>query len=163
MAPLKPADPQPSELIALIQLEIAELQFPHFTLEDALSLGLRLVKLGTDRGLPIAIDISRPDQVLFHVALPGATPDNELWARAKARTAARYQEPSYLVGLRALDSGARMEDNPLFDTTVFAAHGGSFPLYVRGVGAVATVTVSGLPQRDDHDLVVEALRGHLRH
>lgn len=56
-----------------------------------------------------------------------------------------------------------MEDNPLFDTTVFAAHGGSFPLYVRGVGAVATVTVSGLPQRDDHDLVVEALRGHLQH
>lgn len=163
MEPAKLADPQLPELIAMIEREIAELQFPGFTLDDALSLGLRLVKLGTDRSLPIAIDISRPDQVLFHVALPGATPDNELWARTKARTAARYQEPSYLVGLRALNSGARMEDNPLFDTTVFAAHGGSFPLYVRGVGAVATVTVSGLPQRDDHDLVVEALRGHLQH
>jgi uncharacterized protein (UPF0303 family) len=31
-------------------------------------------------------------------------------------------------------------------------------LYVAGVGAVATVTVSGLPQQQDHDLVVEALR-----
>lgn len=76
MEPAKLADPQLPELIAAIELEIAELQFPGFTLDDALSLGLRLVKLGTDRSLPIAIDISRPDQVLFHVALPGATPDN---------------------------------------------------------------------------------------
>jgi uncharacterized protein (UPF0303 family) len=29
------------------------------------------------------------------------------------------------------------------------------------VGAVATVTVSGLPQVQDHDLVVEALRNIL--
>ncbi|MBG6179341.1 heme-degrading domain-containing protein [Arthrobacter sp. CAN_A1] len=157
----KQADTRVSELITRIELEMAELQFPGFTLHDSLSLGQRLVTLGADRGLPIAIDISRANQVLFHVALPGATPDNDLWAAAKARTAARYQEPSYLVGLRAQLSGTPMEDNPLFDTTVFAAHGGSFPLYVRGVGPVATVTVSGLPQRDDHDLVVEALRGHL--
>ena len=39
----------------------------------------------------------------------------------------------------------------------FAAHGGAFPIYVRGTGAVATVTVSGLPQKADHELVVEAL------
>ncbi len=35
-------------------------------------------------------------------------------------------------------------------------------MYVTGVGAVATVTVSGLPQVQDHDLVVEALRDILR-
>jgi uncharacterized protein (UPF0303 family) len=29
---------------------------------------------------------------------------------------------------------------------------------VRGTGAVAVVTVSGLPQKADHELVVEALR-----
>jgi uncharacterized protein (UPF0303 family) len=38
-----------------------------------------------------------------------------------------------------------------------AAHGGSFPLLVRGTGCVGAVTVSGLPQRVDHELVVEAL------
>jgi uncharacterized protein (UPF0303 family) len=39
----------------------------------------------------------------------------------------------------------------------FAAHGGSFPIIVRGTGCIGAVTVSGLPQRDDHNLVVEAL------
>ncbi|MFJ6157065.1 heme-degrading domain-containing protein [Pseudarthrobacter sp. NPDC092184] len=145
-------------LIARIEAEVRELQFPGFSMDDALNLGLLLVELGKERGLPIAIDISRGEQVLFHVALPGATPDNGHWIGAKKRTAARYEAPSLLVGLRARLQGGRIEDNAWFDQTRYAAHGGSFPLYVTGVGAVATVTVSGLPQVQDHDLVVEALR-----
>lgn len=145
-------------LIARIEAEVRELQFPGFSMDDALNLGLLLVELGKERGLPIAIDISRGEQALFHVALPGATPDNMHWIGAKKRTAARYEAPSLLVGLRARLQGGRIEDNAWFDQTRYAAHGGSFPLYVTGVGAVATVTVSGLPQVQDHDLVVEALR-----
>ena len=149
-------------LIARIEAEVRELQFPGFSLDDALNLGLLLVELGKERGLPIAIDISKGEQVLFHVALPGATPDNGHWIGAKTRTATRYEAPSLLVGLRARLQGGRIEDNAWFDQTRYAAHGGSFPLYVTGVGAVATVTVSGLPQVQDHDLVVEALRDILR-
>jgi uncharacterized protein (UPF0303 family) len=76
-------------LIARIEAEISELQFPHFTKDDSLNLGLLLVELGKTRRLPIAIDITKGEQVLFHVALDGATPDNEHWIRAKQRTAAR--------------------------------------------------------------------------
>jgi len=145
-------------LIGRIEAEMAELQFAQFTSSDALALGMLLVELGSERNLPIAIDISRGDHVVFHVALEGATYDNDLWVGAKSRTARRYGEPSLLVGLRARRGGGRIEDNPMFDRAVYAPHGGSFPLYVRGVGPVATVTVSGLPQVQDHDLVVEALR-----
>ena len=147
--------------IARIEAEIRELQFPGFSLDDSLNLGLLLVELGKERGLPIAIDITKGEQVLFHVALPGATPDNGHWIRAKQRTAARYEVPSLLVGLRGRLRGGRIEDQGWFDETRYAAHGGSFPVYVTGVGAVATVTVSGLPQVQDHDLVVEALRNIL--
>lgn len=158
-------DEQPEELllaaIGRIEAEMAELQFGQFTAADSLALGLLLVELGTERNLPIAIDISRGDHVVFHVALDGATYDNDLWARAKSRAAVRYGEPSLLVGLRARRGGGRIEDNRMFDQAVYAPHGGSFPLYVRGVGPVATVTVSGLPQVQDHDLVVEALRSLL--
>jgi uncharacterized protein (UPF0303 family) len=62
------------------------------------------------------------------------------------------------VGLRGRLHGGRIEDQGWFDESLYAPHGGSFPVYVAGVGAVATVTVSGLPQQQDHNLVVEALR-----
>ncbi|HEY8753702.1 MAG TPA: heme-degrading domain-containing protein [Arthrobacter sp.] len=145
-------------LIARIDGEISELQFPHFTKDDSLNLGLLLVELGKSRKLPIAIDITKGEHVLFHVALDGATPNNGHWIRMKQRTAARYEIPSMLVGLRARLRGGRIEDQGWYDETIYAAHGGCFPVYVAGVGAVATVTVSGLPQQQDHDLVVEALR-----
>lgn len=148
-------------LIGRILAEMDALQFPSFSKDDALDLGLLLVELGRARSLPIAIDIRKADQVLFHAALAGATPDNEGWIRAKQRTAARYEVPSLLVGLRARAAGGRIEDNAWFDQKRFAAHGGAFPIYVRGTGAVATVTVSGLPQKADHDLVVEALSDFL--
>src|SRR5919112_5706307 len=90
--PDSPAE-QPAEalqsLIAEIESEISELQFPRFSRDDALNLGLLLVELGKDARLPIAIDISRGEQVLFHVALDGATPDNGHWVKAKRRAAAR--------------------------------------------------------------------------
>ncbi len=144
-------------LIERIENEVQTLQFDGFSQADALSLGLVLVELGTERNLPIAIDIRRSEHVLFHVSLPGATPDNEIWVERKSRTAGRYAEPSLLVGLRGRLGGGRLEDNAWFDQTRYAAHGGAFPIYVRGTGPVATATVSGLPQKADHDLVVEAL------
>ncbi|WP_247828114.1 heme-degrading domain-containing protein [Arthrobacter antioxidans] len=153
---------QPTEaleaLISTVEREVAELQFTRFTNDDAVALGQLIVQLGAGRNLPIAVCIRRPDHILFRAALDGTTPDNDYWLDAKSRTAERYLVPSLLVGLRGRRNGGRVEDDPLFDTTMFAAHGGSFPLYIQGVGPVATVTVSGLPQLEDHRLVVEALR-----
>jgi uncharacterized protein (UPF0303 family) len=57
--------------------------------------------------------------------------------------------------------GATLEEKFLVDGTLFAAHGGAFPVMVRHVGLVGTVTVSGLPQAEDHRLVVAVLRRFL--
>ena len=51
--------------------------------------------------------------------------------------------------------------NRELEPLLFAAHGGSFPITVRDVGVIGTVTVSGLPQAQDHALVVEALQTFL--
>jgi len=40
-------------------------------------------------------------------------------------------------------------------------HGGAFPANVKGAGVVGVIAVSGLPSKDDHELVVAALSAHL--
>lgn len=47
------------------------------------------------------------------------------------------------------------------DIDQHAAHGGAFPVIVRNVGVVGTVTVSGQPREEDRRLVVQVLREFL--
>ncbi|MGC1635950.1 MAG: heme-binding protein, partial [Candidatus Acidiferrales bacterium] len=44
----------------------------------------------------------------------------------------------------------------------YAPHGGCFPITLAGTGCVGTITASGLPQRDDHNLVVAVLQDYLQ-
>ena len=153
-----PSDP--SELRALIQLLQTQqqlLQFRRFTNDDALQLGSRIVAVAQERKLAVTVDIRRHGHQLFHAALPGTAPDNDAWIERKVRVVNRFNESSYLVGRRLELAGRSVDIGHGLDPLLYAAHGGSFPLIVREVGVVGTVTVSGLPQAEDHALVVEAL------
>ncbi|MGX4692011.1 heme-degrading domain-containing protein [Streptomyces sp. JNUCC 63] len=145
------------------ELEAQErrLVLPHFTYDDAWALGSLLVNLARERQAPVAIDIHRAGQQLFHAALPGSTPDNDAWIARKRRVVERYGSASYLVGARFRAKGTTFEASSRLDPDVYAAHGGSFPINVEGAGVIGAVTVSGLPQLEDHRLVVEALERFL--
>ncbi|MGW2447324.1 heme-degrading domain-containing protein [Streptomyces sp. NPDC001675] len=137
------------------------LVFRQFTYDDAWTLGSLLVELARDRQAPVAIDIHRAGQQLFHAALPGSTPDNDAWILRKRRVVERYGASSYLVGARFRAKGTTFEESSRLDADAYAAHGGAFPINVENVGFIGTVTVSGLPQLQDHRLVVEALERFL--
>ena len=148
-------------LVARVEQEERELVFRTFTNDDAWQLGCLLVELAAEQSLPVTIDIRRGGQQLFHAAREGTTPDNDSWVERKVRVVQRFGASSYLVGLRARAKGttfAAQHDLPLQE---YAAHGGAFPVRVDGVGAVGVVTVSGLPQAEDHGLVVQAIRAFL--
>ena len=150
-----------ADVIARVEQQEHDLVFATFTHDDAWRLGCLLVELAQERELPVTVDIRRGTQQLFHAARPGTTPDNDSWIERKVRVVERFAASSYLVGLRARQKGttfAAQHDLPLQE---YAAHGGCFPVRVRDVGVVGTVTVSGLPQADDHALVVEAIRDFL--
>jgi uncharacterized protein (UPF0303 family) len=139
-----------------------ELRFPRFDSETAWQLGTRLRNMAVERGLAIVIDVRRFNQPLFYTALEGTTPDNPEWVRRKTNVVARYHRSSYSTGLNLQLKGQTLQERG-HATADFAAHGGSFPIHVEGAGIVGCVTVSGLAQRDDHELVVEAICAHLGH
>ena len=142
--------------IEMLEAEAARLVLPAFTEETALHLGLTLVEMARAECLPIVIDIRTPDRTLFHAALPGSAPLNDNWARRKSNTALIFQIPSLLAQKRMEAKGQPLSKHGL-DGADYAVEGGAVPIRVAGVGVVACVTVSGLPQVEDHRLAVRAL------
>ena len=149
------------DLIGRLEEQEHRLVFDRFDNADAWALGCLLVDLATGRDLPVAEDIRRGAQQLFHAALPGSTADNDAWIQRKARTVERYGASSYLVGRRLAAKGQQLDAGMGVDPAAYAAHGGAFPVRVPHVGVVGVMTVSGLPQADDHALVVEAIEAYL--
>lgn len=141
--------------------EEERLQFPAFDNETAIALGLHLLDLGRVRRLPITVDVARAGQQLFHAALPGTSADNDQWVIRKNAVVMRFGHSSYYMGRRAALQDVPFHEAMLVDRLDYAAHGGAFPIRVIGTGLVGTVTVSGLPQHEDHALAVEAIGSFL--
>lgn len=133
-----------------------ELVFASFDAERAWELGSALRAAAQTRNASVVIDVRRFGQPLFYAALDGTTPDNVEWVRRKNNILARYHRSSYRMGLEMKLKGETLEQRG-HATADFAAHGGAFPIAVIGAGIIGSVTVSGLPQRQDHELVIEVL------
>ena len=146
--------------IADLEREAAQLVFARFTEDTALRLGLILVEMARKDRLPVVIDIRTADRTLFHAALSGAMPLNDTWARRKSNTALHFQQASLLVGARHRSKGETLAKHGLPHAD-FSDHGGAVPIRVKGCGVVAVATVSGLPQLEDHRLVVRGLQSLL--
>lgn len=140
--------------LAAIARQESELCFTRFDEDVAWTLGSRLRTMAVARKAGVVIDIRRFGQPLFYCALGGTTPDNAEWVRRKSNLVARFHRSSYRLGL---EMGANLFEKYALSMADFAAHGGSFPVCVQASGVIGSITVSDLPQRADHELVVEAL------
>src|SRR5580693_1769763 len=140
-----------SEDLEKIATQQRELRLPRLDAQIAWDLGTRIRTLATERALSLVIDVRRFGQPLFYAALEGTTPDNAEWVRRKSNVVARFHRSSYAVGLHLQSKGTTLQDTQGLPVADFAPHGGSFPLHVAGSGVVGCVTVSGLPQRADHE------------
>jgi uncharacterized protein (UPF0303 family) len=151
-----------NEDLERVELQERALEFDRMDEQTAWEIGSHLRSMAKERGLSVVIDVRRFGQPLFYTALAGTTPDNVEWVRRKVNCVARFHRSSYGVGLFMKSKDDSIEARGL-PTADYASHGGSFPITVKGAGIVGCVTVSGLPQRADHELVVEALCGILHH
>jgi uncharacterized protein (UPF0303 family) len=149
------------QLLSELKHQEDELQFGEFTNDTALALGLRFVEAARKDNKALTIDICRNGQQLFHYAFAGTSADNDAWVKRKNNVVNRFGHSSYYMGTHHRARGTTFEEKSLLDPTEYAAHGGAFPIIIKNVGVVGTVTVSGLPQVEDHEMVVRVLREFL--
>jgi uncharacterized protein (UPF0303 family) len=147
--------PALTKMLARIAEEESSLTFPTFDHDVAWQLGRTIRRLARESSAPIAIDVRIGEQQVFHSALAGSTADNDEWIARKIRTTRRFATSSLAIRVkRDLDGGDAFG---WLDPTVYAVSGGCVPLRVGGA-IVGTATVSGLPDHEDHALVVSAIR-----
>ncbi|GAB5593035.1 hypothetical protein Unana1_07935 [Umbelopsis nana] len=137
------------------------LQFSKFNSDDALKLGLKLIEKAKAYPKPVVVDITVTGHELFHFSMTGTSPDNNEWVRKKNNAVMRFRHSSYYLGQSLASQGKTLEEKYLVSEQDYVVHGGAFPLIIKGVGIIGTVTVSGLAQQDDHAVAVQAIEEFL--
>jgi uncharacterized protein (UPF0303 family) len=143
-----------------LQAEAESVIFPKFDAQSAIDLGSRITQIALTEGLGLIVNIRTENRTLYHAATPGAEAVNDRWARRKSNTALMFGKSSLAMGVANRESGTDLTRHGL-NLADYADAGGAVPVIVAGVGMVAVVTVSGLPQLDDHALVIRAMRAQL--
>ena len=146
------------ELLKELRQQEEDVQFTSFSNDTALAVGMALAQAARDKGKSVTIDITRSGQQLYHFAMAGTSIDNGEWVKRKNRVVNRFGHSSYYVGISLKNAGQTIEEKYLLSESDYAAHGGAFPLIIKGVGVAGTITVLGLPQQEDHELVVTTLK-----
>ena len=150
-----------SDIALLVQQEEA-LRFQSFSEADAWALGSLMRATAEERKLPLVIDIRIGTRPLFYTALPGTTPENPDWVRRKVNTVYRFHRSSYRVGREHALKGNAFDASRGLDLMDYAPQGGGFPIHLAGTGVIGAVTVSGIPQREDHGFVAGMLCKYLK-
>jgi uncharacterized protein (UPF0303 family) len=138
------------------------LQFTSFDNDAALAIGNRIVEMAKADKVAVTVDITVNRNPLFFHAMAGTSANNVDWIRRKSNLVNRTGHASFFVHTEAVNAGKDFDNLPTFDPKDYAAHGGSFPIVVKGTGQVGTITVSGLAGVDDHAMVVRALKWYLK-
>lgn len=139
------------------------LVFSEFSEAIAFEIGSALRANALKAGHGIAAEIRTGERPLFYMALPGTSADNANWLRRKANVVHRLSKASYRVVLEHREPQSYFGPRRGLDNADFVLAGGGFPIWVRNAGMIGSICVSGLHERDDHRVVVEALCDHLGH
>ncbi len=150
-----------SDLLVLEQQE-EQLRFGTFSEDTAWQLGSLLRSELLARNAGGTVEIERAGHLLFACATTGAQPGQANWIRRKRNTVHHFARSTYAVGRKLERDGGTLESRHGLPERDFAAHGGGFPIFLQGTGPVGSIIVSGLPQREDHNLLIDALASLLQ-
>lgn len=147
--------------IAKIIEQERTLVFDAFDEARAFAIGGMIRERGLAKTMPIVIEIRFWDRLLFYAALPGSSANNAEWVRRKLNVVRMFHTSTYRMGLEKPSPDKLLKPDYGLDPADYVLAGGGFPIAVKGVGIIGAIGVSGLPQREDHGLIVAVLAEHL--
>jgi uncharacterized protein (UPF0303 family) len=132
-----------------------------FTNNTAVLVGSAILERAMQENKFIVVDIKKNAQLLFHGKLDGTTINNDQWIQRKNNVANHFGHSSYYMHVLLKSKQTNIRDDSYLDPMDYAAEGGAFPIFIKNVGPIGTISVSGLPGEEDHGLIVSVLRDFL--
>ena len=141
----------------IVKKQEALLTFSHFDNESAWELGNIIVEYAREKEVSIAVEIWINHYRVFRYGFQGTNAFNYLWLRRKVNTVNMLHRSSLRVHYMPYVGEDDIYADGHLDPSVYGNMGGGFPIYVKGVGVIGVVAVSGLTHTQDHQMAVEGV------
>ena len=138
---------------------IEKIEMEKFNNRLGLEMGLAIVDLAKDRHQNIAVEVGRLNHTIFLYVDDNLPADKHNWLRRKANVALHFEESSLVIKNFLIAENMTLEGTFALDGNDYLARGGSIPIFVKNAGMVAIITVSGLHDEEDHQIIIDALKG----
>jgi len=139
-----------------------ELALNSFSNEDAILLGQEILKLALAQKAPVIVEVRNLENTLFKASLTGSNSENEWWIKRKCRVVEKFQHSSMYVRVMFEEKHETFEEHSGLPDEEYAAHGGGFPIFLNNGALVGIAAVSGLPQVEDHNMLVKGIQEFLK-
>lgn len=146
-------------LLSILERQEADLVFDRFDRRDALRLGTLLAETISKYAQPLTVRVFIGDIIAYQYAMEGdeETRFGWTWRKNQLVKATGHASMHAKVRMQLLGELQDLAAQP----EVYGFGCGAFPIAVQGQGIIGAVAVSGLPDPDDHPIVVHALENLL--
>ncbi|MCL1688567.1 hypothetical protein CMU59_13635 [Elizabethkingia anophelis] len=138
---------------------LRRIELDSFSNRIAFDMGVKIIDLAKSRNQHIAVEVCRLNHTIFLYVDDTLPVDKHNWLRRKANIARQFEESSLSVKNDLKEGNMNLEMTFGLDEKDFLAKGGAIPIFVKNGGMIAVVTVSGLHDEEDHNIIIEALKG----
>lgn len=155
------ADYKP-EWMEILRKQEEVLRFERFNAEDALAIGLIMIRLAKEKyKKAAAFRIITGGHIAFSYLMDTTTLNNEWWMDKKLNTC-RATGVSSILSLVEVAEGARPMEPEFEEENDYALCGGCFPIRNAAGKLLGYTLCSGMPHWMDHQLMMDALCEYLK-
>jgi len=150
----------PSENMQKVLEQEEETTLDYFDKTSLATIASYLFKQLNQSTVPLTVRITfRDGQILFHYSANGCAADKDNWVRRKTNTVLNFGHSSQWFYYKTGGNHDELTIKYGLSLTDYTTSGGAVPIFVKDVGLVGAIAVSGFSGPwDDHDLAIDALR-----
>ena len=138
---------------------LRKIELDQFNNKIGMDIGLAIINLAKERDQHIAVKVERLNHTIFLYVDDNLPADKHHWLRRKANVAKHFEESSLSVKQDLKNGNMSLSGTFALDEKKYLAKGGAIPIFVKQAGMIAIVTVSGLHDEEDHQIIIDALKG----